>query len=162
MVLKLRKKLSGAVLVVTLILLVLLTLIGLESMETITVEEIMAYNYQDKGVSFQSAEEALLEGEKKISNWSGNLTSFLASNNYVYDLGTVAMATKINTDATWTSSDSICLSGVTTSPCPNNEPRYIIIVDQATSSTTFYVFARGVGSSGKSVVLLRSTYQRSL
>jgi type IV pilus assembly protein PilX len=58
----------GAALVVSLIILLLMTIIGVSSMQTTTLEERMAGNLRDQNLAFQSAEAALIEGEKYLEN----------------------------------------------------------------------------------------------
>lgn len=53
----------GVALVVALILLVVMTLLGLGAMRSVTLEEKMASNTLDRGISFQAAEATLREAE---------------------------------------------------------------------------------------------------
>ena len=59
----LRRRCSGAALVVALILLVVLTLLGLSSVRTVALEERMTANTYDRSLGFQTAEAALRAGE---------------------------------------------------------------------------------------------------
>lgn len=66
-----RRRQSGAVLVIGLIILVVLTLLGVQSMRTNVAQERMASNMRDRNVAFQAAEAALREGERANPNGLG-------------------------------------------------------------------------------------------
>ncbi len=54
---------SGAELIVALIMLLLITIVGVSAMQTTTMEEKMAGNLRDRHIAFQAAEAALRQGE---------------------------------------------------------------------------------------------------
>ncbi len=63
-----RKRQSGAVLVVSLILLLVLTLISVSSMQGTTLEEKMAGNSLDRNLAFQATESTVREAEQSIES----------------------------------------------------------------------------------------------
>ncbi|MBF0265703.1 MAG: hypothetical protein HQL46_10560 [Gammaproteobacteria bacterium] len=157
------KNQNGAVLVVTLVMLLLLTFIGLDSMKNISLEEGMAINFQDTQKSFQNAEAALLTAEniisdkKIISDGSAatSLTNFI-TNTCVQDVVVANMQSTID-NLDWTSSNACCVSAPAT--CPTNEARFIILVDTATSKTTFHIYGRGFGNTGQTKIVLKSVFR---
>jgi len=69
---------SGVVLIIGLVFLMLMTVIGVAAIQSSTTQERMAGNAGDRAEVFQSAENALLEGEDAvIDNDCGSLTSLL-------------------------------------------------------------------------------------
>lgn len=62
------KQQTGATLIVSLVLLLVVTLIGVGGMETTAVEEKMSGSYRDHQMGFESAEQALLEGENFVES----------------------------------------------------------------------------------------------
>lgn len=62
------KKQQGATLIVSMIFLLVLSIIGLAGMEVTGLEERMAGNMRDRGMAFQSAEAALLDGEDYLES----------------------------------------------------------------------------------------------
>lgn len=167
----------GVVLVITLILLLVLTLVGLAATTSTSLEERMTANQRDTQVAFQAAEAALRSGESALSSASAgpfNNTGGMfdaATNTTITDF--VAYATDSST--TWDDSNSVVYAG-TLNPAPSTPPRYFLVQTTQTSQATgsslaadqpltsvpiFEIFARGVGLSGKSVVVLETTYERS-
>ena len=62
------RKQRGATLIVSMIFLLVLSIIGLAGMEVTGLEEKMAGNMRDRGMAFQSAEAALLDGEDYLES----------------------------------------------------------------------------------------------
>lgn len=62
-----KRKQSGVVLIISLVMLVLLTLLGITSMQVNGLEEKMAGNNKDKNIAFQAAEAALRDAEADIT-----------------------------------------------------------------------------------------------
>lgn len=67
---------SGSTLIVSLILLLVVTLIGIGGMKTTVVEEKMSGSYRDHYMGFESAEQALLEGERFVESTEFNFTHY--------------------------------------------------------------------------------------
>jgi len=63
-----RKRQTGASLIVSLMLLVVLTLLGLSGMQSTIMQERMSSNVRDKGLAFQAAESAVRGGEDWVKN----------------------------------------------------------------------------------------------
>ena len=63
-----RAKNTGVVLFICLVMLLLLTLLGVSSVQTTSLEQIMARNAVDANIAFQAAESALREGEDFVEN----------------------------------------------------------------------------------------------
>lgn len=59
---------TGAALVISLLILLIMTIFGVSSMQSTTLEERMAGNMRDQNLAFQSAEAALIEGERFLEN----------------------------------------------------------------------------------------------
>ena len=57
---------AGVVLFVCLVMLLLLTLLGVSSIQTTSLEQVMARNAVDSNLAFQAAESALLDGENFV------------------------------------------------------------------------------------------------
>jgi type IV pilus assembly protein PilX len=62
------KKQQGVTLAIALMMLFVVTLVGISSVRTTHIQEKMAHNIQDKVVSFQAAETALIGAENLISS----------------------------------------------------------------------------------------------
>lgn len=168
----LRKSQTGVVLVVSLMLLLVLTLLGLAATRSTTLEERMTANQRDRNVAFQAAEAALRDGESALQGASPG--DFTNSKGY-YDQATwTGSWTSIDWTDTSSNAPTIDYSG-SLNPAPASDPRYIIVktvqtgtatgqslaADTPTTAPTIYqVYARGVGLSGGTVVVLESAYQR--
>lgn len=165
----------GVVLVITLILLLVLTLVGLAATTSTSLEEKMTANQRDTQVAFQAAEAALRNGESQLQqanpgNFNNTSGLFDESTSTITDFDSYATSSS----TTWDDSDSIAYYG-TLDPAPDSLPRYFIVLtpqtanssgvslaaDQpSTGNTVYEIYARGVSLSGKSVVILQSTYAR--
>lgn len=60
------KNQAGVVLFICLVMLLLLTLLGVSSIQTTSLEQVMARNAVDSNLAFQAAESALLDGENFV------------------------------------------------------------------------------------------------
>ncbi|HET7921615.1 MAG TPA: PilX N-terminal domain-containing pilus assembly protein [Gammaproteobacteria bacterium] len=163
----------GVVLVITLILLLVLTLVGLAATTSTSLEEKMTANQRDTQIAFQAAEAALRNGESVLTQaaagpFDNTKGMFNATTSSITDF--VAYATDSTT--VWDNTNSVVYSG-DLDPAPDSAPRFFIVqttmttqstgaslaADQPQVSTPIYmVFARGVGLSGKSVVVLETTF----
>ena len=65
-----KQKQQGIVLVLSLIILLAMTLIGVSGMQTTNLQAVVSGNMRDKGLSFQAAESALVEGETVMSAYT--------------------------------------------------------------------------------------------
>ena len=176
-----RAKNTGVVLFICLVMLLLLTLLGVSSVQTTSLEQIMARNAVDANIAFQAAESALREGEDFVENLT-NTQSFDASganNNGLYD--DAGPGNRPNwRNITWNSGlgHRVSSTGVTGTVRP---PEYIVervtvVIPQGDSlnldnigselgtGTTqiFRVTARGQGATVDSQALVQSTYGKRL
>ncbi|MGH8373255.1 MAG: pilus assembly PilX family protein [Gammaproteobacteria bacterium] len=163
---------EGVVLVITLILLLVLTLVGLAATSSTSLEERMTGNQRDMQVAFQAAEAGLRDGESALQN--STLPAFDNSGG-AYDATTDTSVSNWEDYArnlTWDDSNSVAYTAAL-DPKPSQPPRYFLLLttlsgqssggslasDQPpTTSTVYKVFARGVGLSGKTAVILESSY----
>ncbi len=65
-----KKRQQGVVLILSLIILFAMTLITISGMQSTLLEGDMARNIQDKGLSYQASESALIDGELVIANYT--------------------------------------------------------------------------------------------
>lgn len=72
-------KQRGATLIIALVLLLVVTIIGVAGMKTTAVEEKMSGSFRDHQLSFESAEQALLEGENFIETTDFVFANYTAS-----------------------------------------------------------------------------------
>lgn len=171
----------GVVLVITLILLLVLTLVGLAATTSTSLEERMTANQRDTQVAFQAAEAALRSGESTLQNAAAGPFN---NSGGMFDSTTAATLTPPITDfvayatdsaTVWDNNNSMAYAG-TLDPAPASVPRFFIVqttmvanatgsslaADQPlTSAPIFQIFARGVGLSGKTTVVLESSYELS-
>jgi len=161
----------GVVLVISLLMLLVLTMIGLAATRGTTIEQRMTANQNDQEVAFEAAEAALRAGESELS---GAATVDYASNTAgAYTLSTMTVNWKT---IDWNPSGT-AVTGYTAGiqPAPIVNPSYFIVYDtsgggqttgtslapdQALSSNAlYYIYARGVGLTGNTAVILKSAYQ---
>lgn len=76
------KRQRGMVLITGLIFLLLMTIISMTSVQTTTLDERMANNFNDRNLAFQAAEAALRRAESFILNPSEDVDQLLESKNY--------------------------------------------------------------------------------
>lgn len=160
----------GVVLVVSLLMLLVLTLIGLAATRSTTLEQRMTANQNDQAVAFEAAEAALRDGESALSgatalNYAGNTAGA-----YTDTTMTVNWKT-INWDPQ--GGATIAYSGGI-QPTPYIRPSYFIVSVNGSggsapgtslssdaplgSTTNYYIYARGVGLTGNTSVILESVY----
>jgi type IV pilus assembly protein PilX len=161
----------GVVLVISLLMLLVLTMIGLAATRGTTIEQRMTANQNDQEVAFEAAEAALRAGESELSgaatlNFPGNSAG-------TYTLSTMGNVNWKNID--WNPSGT-AVTGYTAGiqPSPIVNPSYFIVYDQTGGGQTagtslapdqplsnnalYYIYARGVGLTGNTAVVLRSAY----
>ena len=157
----------GAVLIVALVLLLVLTILGVAGVQNTTMEERMTGNYRDRFSAFQAAEAALRAGEIEVSvstthNWDGT--------DGTYTVGTTTTSVDPLVYANYVSVVTTQLSGISANPKFLLERLPKVRGAGETGSTgrnasasaryvQFYrVSGRATGVSGKSEVVLQSTY----
>lgn len=169
-----RPKQSGSVLLISLVMLLILTLVGLSAMRNTAIEEKMAGNMRDKGLSFQAAEATLRAAEKYIED---NVVSTQAfdtdGSDGLYDKSNMNVWKTLS----WDVNDSIEYSDFDSTYQIAESPRFIIqhIASIATDPNTlnlgnygqntgagtiemFLITARATGGSGNAPIFLQTTY----
>jgi len=145
-----KKKQTGAVLIVSLIMLMLVTLIGISGMQTTVLEERMASNHRDQNTAFQAAEATILQARTYIESQP---LSFAYPNT-----GGIADDAFFTT-ALWASASAIATpAGYGGNFNLMADPRYIV---ERISPTLLRVTARAVGASPGTQVILRVIYDGS-
>jgi len=165
---------DGSVLLISLVMLLILTIVGISAMRNTTLEEKMAGNMRDKGLSFQAAEATLRAAEKYIED---NIVSTVAfdtdGSDGLYDKTDMYIWKNIN----WDGDDSLENSDFDSDYNVAEPPRFIvqhiasIAGDEnslnlgnygqntgACDQELFLVTARATGGSGGAPVLLQTTY----
>lgn len=171
-----KNKQSGAVLLVALVMLMVLTVVGLSSMRNTSLEEKMAGNMRDKGLSFQAAEATLRMAEKYIED---NIISTQAfdtdGSDGLYDKSNMRIWKSLD----WDNTDSIQNTGFDSTYNITEPPRFIVqhIASIATQHHTlnlgnygqnagagtkevFLITVRAMGGSGTAPVVLQTTYSK--
>lgn len=160
----------GVVLVISLLMLLVLTMIGMAATRGTTIEQRMTANQNDQEVAFEAAEAALRAGESALSG-AANL-----------DFGgnTAGAYTQSSMTVDWKSIDWSPTGGAVMSytagiqPTPVVAPSYFIVYDASQSqavggsslapdqavagAAVYYIYARGVGLTGNTTVILKSAY----
>lgn len=168
---------KGAVLVTGLVLLLILTLLGMSAMQSSTIEERMASNFEQGDLAFQASEAGLRDAEDWIGSQvaGGGLPSFTSGGTDGLWLPAAAGATPVWEVVDWTNTSTsteyqdsdLDSTGVT-------KPRYVIefvatlnsesdslAIDEIPEELGMYrITSRGVSPNGRSEVWLQSTYLR--
>ncbi|HEV7164979.1 MAG TPA: PilX N-terminal domain-containing pilus assembly protein [Gammaproteobacteria bacterium] len=162
---------QGVVLVISLLMLLVLTMIGLAATHGTTIEQRMTANQNDQEVAFEAAEAALRAGESQLS--SGAVVDYAGNTAGAYTLSTMGTTNWKHID--WNPSGT-AVTGYTAGiqPVPIVNPSYFIVYDPSgggqTSGTSlqpdqplsnnslYYIYARGVGMTGNTAVVLESAY----
>lgn len=169
-----RRRQQGVVLVISLLMLLVLTMIGLAATRGTTIEQRMTVNQNDQEIALQAAEAALRAGEGALSgaanlNFSGNTDGAYTSTT----MGDLNWKT-----IDWSPSGSAVVSyGNGIHPEPIVYPSYFIVYDTTASqvaggtslapdqpvstNAVYHIYARGVGLTGNTAVVLESTYMIS-
>jgi len=165
------------------IILLALTMIGVSGMRSTTMEEKMAGVMRDRTIAFQAAEAALKRGEQFFQPLVGTGAFNGSGGQY----GPTDAEPDYFAASTWTDANSISYTtAINTVPTPTafpdvaEQPRYILkyVSDMAGTKTSlsmggygkvkannisdFMITAKGVGPSGKSVVILQAYYGKQL
>ena len=174
-----KNKQTGVVLFVGLLLLTVLSMLAVSSMQTASLQELMAGNSKDQTVAFEAAEAALIQGEALLDSGSVFLADFDtqgADGLYEELYDEVWMDIPV-----WTDSNSAKVTGFGQNGHVAEEPRFVIqhvatVVPDSESlnldntyntntesrSELFKITARGVGSSKNTQVFLESVYGASM
>lgn len=174
---------SGAVLIISLVMLLLLTLIGTTGMQTTSLEEKMVGNMRNQNIAFQSAEAGLRAGEAIVQPPVDPVSLAtlwgLCANGY-YDSSTnTACPPSPNwqppywLNIIWTDPAQVATYNVNgtnyayyieqldDSPC--DPPLQAgVAIPNCNTKKWYRITARGVGNADNGLVLLQSTYSRSI
>lgn len=170
-----KKRQSGVVLVIGLIMLLLMTLIGVTAMQVTGLEEKMAGNNRNVILAFQASEASLRDAEAYLLAIV-TATDFDDTNEGL--LSEVAAEPDYLTTASWAEDSSVEFSNVL--PVVKSNPRYIIkyVAEQAdensqnvslnlggygesqpgTTITIFKVTSRGTGGTDNAQAILQTHY----
>lgn len=146
-----RRRQSGAVLIIGLILLVVLTLLGVQGMRTNVAQERMAFNMRERNLAFQAAEAALREGERQNPN--------AGFNNDDLPLPDPANWNGVSSNGSGTGTVANFSAELSANPSFHmGPPRYVPngISDPIEYQPIYPVTARGVGAQPTSVVVIQS------
>jgi len=171
----------GVVLVVSLMMLLVLTLIGLAATRGTALEERMVANQNDREVAFEAAEAALRYGEGTLN--AATQPNYTLNTNGAYYKQTM-VTTGSNPQVWWNSTfwntaGNMASYGGGIQPAPASPPLYYVVESTAattdntqgygksrsqgtpqTPQTIYYVYAKGVGVTGKTSVILQSVYRQ--
>ncbi len=159
----------GVVLVVSLLMLMVLTMIGLAATRGTALEQRMAANQSDREVAFEAAEAALSYAEGSMSAAAQPVfTNNTAGAYYNSNMNSWA------TPSFWANSANVATYGGGIQPVPASPPTYYIVETtyaapvgqngtacqgcQQKEETVFYIYARGVGTSGNTAVIVQSAF----
>ncbi len=157
----------GAALIVALVFLLLMTMLGVTTMRTTIVQDHMAGNLRDSDLAFQSAEEALREGEQVLQQAS--LPAFDGTNGLLQAQNGAGQVAFWNAYAWDTGSRSVTATVAGVAAVPQFVIEELPPVPSSGSSLKFgalpevgfyRVTARGVGGTTDAVAVLQSTYRR--
>jgi len=177
------KKQSGSVLIISMLILMVLTMLGVSGMRSTTMEEKMTGAMREKVIALQAAEAALKRGEQFFQPLVG--TGAFNGTNGQY--GPSDAEPDYFDSSTWGDSNSMsytdAITNVQTPTAFSNvaeQPRFILkyVADMESTKTSlnmggygqqkvnnvsdFMITAKGVGPSGKSIVILQAYYGKQL
>lgn len=164
----------GVVLAVALIMLVVITLLGVSAMQVTSLEERMAGNMRDRSLAFQSAEAALRDGERVLTQ--AVLPAFNGTSG-LYGPPTDPLPVWLKSDGTLQDDTFWSANGRAYSGTVNGvaaQPLYIIEevarlpgvgesleAGQPIPDITYYrITARATGGTATAIVVVQSTYRR--
>ncbi|MDP1664343.1 MAG: PilX N-terminal domain-containing pilus assembly protein [Methylobacter sp.] len=161
----LKKRQSGVVLPISMIMLLLLTLISVTGSQVAGLEEKMAGNSRDSNLAFQAAEAALRGGETFLTQ--ATLPAFTATgtNGLYSEAGTPPQQSD-----DWSSFNTVTYSDASLGHTAS-APLYVIQQLKAIGSGSldagnynenelYRITARGVGGTSDAVVVLQSVFKR--
>ena len=171
----------GVVLVVSLMMLLVLTLIGLAATRGTALEQRMTANQNDREVAFEAAEAALRFGEGTLN--AATQPNYALNTNGAYFKQTM-VTTGANAQVWWNSTFWNTAGNMATYsggilPAPASPPLYYVVQSTAATAdngqgygqsraqgahenfqSVYYVYARGVGVTGNTSVILQSVYRQ--
>jgi type IV pilus assembly protein PilX len=166
----------GAILVTSMLLLMVLTVLGITMMKTANMQERMAGSTRDMAVALQASEAALRNGERLINPFIVRRapTASGAAGCLVCGVGTLPLTLDVPGDFDWDANGrEYGVAGTQEFEDLAQDPRYVIeemlfvadsevrTQDYGIDGRDFYqVSARSTGISGKTNVVLQSTYAR--
>ena len=159
----------GAILVTSLLLLLVITIIGVTVMQMTRMQERMAGNSRDLNLAFQAGEASLRAGETVVLSFAAPPVPCTAAPCQVFERR--ALPALNNQAATWWSNTAQADSNAAQSAALDEDPQYVIEqygwirnswdVTDTTGRDVYQVSSRSTGGSGKSEVILQSTYART-
>jgi len=170
---------SGIALAIALVFLLLMTIIGVSALSTTALQEKMTGNLKDKHWSFNAAESAIVEGERKLCyDYTGRIPAIDPANLTDGLYRTSTTGDPVWQTADWTGSDVFTHpaypSGFVGSKLAG-PPRYIIEEVQEVqenlkgsfeysrrggSRMLYRITARGVGGTPNAVSMVQSTFAK--
>lgn len=157
---------KGAVLIIGLLIMVILSILGITTMQSSTLQERMAGNFEQRDVAFELAEAALRDGEAWLSaqvvmpSFSGSSARYQADSSLW------------NTDTTWDNAITYAGGGIGNEyTLPLYYLEFMANVDNSGNSSEkfqsapempemYRVTSRAQSNSGRSVVILQTTFLR--
>jgi len=177
---------TGAVLVMSLMMLFVLTLLGVSSINTTSLQEKMAGNSRNRQVAFQSAESAIRDAERFITNSINNPSVQFtnAGTGGLYTLSNGPSTTDAVTKTWWTANNKKSFDAYATgNPDVPAAPQYTIEFVGETKQAeatdgnifgseearggqgsifAFRITARGTGLTTNSVVVIQSHFGKRI
>ena len=164
---------SGAALVVSLFFLLILTIIGITGMQVTSLEEKMAGNMRDRGLSFQAAEATLRFAENRLRTQGATLVYNCDANSSDTSKGLYleTCPPAVLTDATWASGGDFLTNSDGTLAGVKDEDAPLYMIQQlpsissnleagvAVGSGYYRITSRGVGGTTTAVTILQSTFK---
>ena len=165
---------QGAVLAITLMMLLVLTLLGVTAVQLSTLQDKIAGNTRDMELAFEAAEAALRAGERDAS---GTVPATFGTGGW-YRFGDsfasapTTRAPDWSVPANWSTADTLDytlgddLWDVASAPAyaieelPPLPPDNLEAGAPLPAPSLYRVTARGVGASGRTAVVVQSTYRR--
>ena len=162
---------TGVALITGLIFLVMLTLITLAAMQSTTLEERMAGNARSRDLAFQGAEAAVRAAEAVLSGAS--LPPFNGSKAGYYPPMSNAASADFWKTYDW-ANKSVAYVGALTGV---KEARFVVealpaaaasggddslVAKPLSGGEIFRITARGIGTDGTSIVMVQTTFRRSI
>lgn len=163
----------GVVLVVSLLMLMVLTMIGLAATRGTALEQRMAANQNDREVAFEAAEAALRYAEGTMS--AAAQPTYTNNTAGAYYSLTMPSTVSWSSPTFWNTAANVATYGGGIQPTPASPPSYYVVETNYAATvqqngaaacatcpqkpeTVFYIYARGVGTSGNTAVILESAF----
>lgn len=167
-----RRREQGAILVTSLLLLLVLTIIGISVMQMTRMEERMSGNTRDISTAFQGAEAALRGGEAQVLTFvSRPSLCATAGTPCASAFSKTALPNVGEQDGDWWKASANTFSDPNIGEDFIEKPQFIIEqvafvrnspdVDDLTGRDFYQISAHSTGGSGKSEVIVQSTFARN-